>query len=133
MISLHCSNLLKRKYFTILFYVDLMKMNVYLFFVHSIFLPVYFLKKPILLYSSLIFNFYMFLYYRELNELRKPSSDNPEILRFFKYMKAAKDGQDGQECDVVYSECSTTRSNNDSAPMVSTFNEINKLVQARKF
>lgn len=69
---------------------------------------------------------------RELNELRKPSSDNPEILRFFKYMKAAKDGQDGQECDVIYSECSTTRANGENAPMVSTFNEINKLVQARK-
>ncbi|XKL63305.1 hypothetical protein PGB90_005669 [Kerria lacca] len=68
---------------------------------------------------------------RELNELRKPSSDNPEILRFFKYMKAAKDGQDGQECDVIYSECTTTRANSESAPMVSTYNEINKLVQAR--
>lgn len=57
-------------------------------------------------------------------------------MRFFKYMKAAKDGQDGQgqdgqECDVIYSECTTTRANSENAPMVSTYNEINKLVQAR--
>lgn len=46
-------------------------------------------------------------------------------------MKAAKDGQDGQECDILYSECTTTRASSENAPMVSTYNEINKLVQAR--
>jgi hypothetical protein len=35
----------------------------------------------------------------ELKELKKPTSDNPEILRFFKYMRAAKDGQDGIDCN----------------------------------
>lgn len=69
--------------------------------------------------------------FRELNELRKPSSENPEILRFFKYMKAAKDGQDNQECEVIYSACVTQRSPDDSVPMMTTYNEINKLVQAR--
>ncbi|VVC33465.1 Protein of unknown function DM4/12,Protein of unknown function DUF1676 [Cinara cedri] len=68
---------------------------------------------------------------RELNELRKPSSENPEILRFFKYMKAAKDGQDNQECEMVFSACVSQRSPDDSVPMVTTYNEINKLVHAR--
>ncbi|KAK6618813.1 hypothetical protein RUM43_013204 [Polyplax serrata] len=68
---------------------------------------------------------------RELNELRKPSTDNPDILRFFKYMKAAKDGQDGVECSREYPGCSNTK-DSVSSPMVKTFNEINKLVQARK-
>ncbi|XP_050537264.1 uncharacterized protein LOC126903229 [Daktulosphaira vitifoliae] len=68
---------------------------------------------------------------RELNELRKPSTENPEILRFFKYMKAAKDGQDGQNCELVFSGCATQRSPDDSVPMMTTYNEINKLVQAR--
>lgn len=69
--------------------------------------------------------------YRELNELRKPSSENPEILRFFKYMKAAKDGQDNQACELIFSSCVSQRSPDDSVPMMTTYNEINKLVQAR--
>lgn len=69
--------------------------------------------------------------FRELNELRKPSSENPEILRFFKYMKAAKDGQDNQQCELVFSSCVSQRSPDDSVPMMTTYNEINKLVQAR--
>lgn len=68
---------------------------------------------------------------RELNELRKPSSDNPEILRFFRYMKAAKDGQDGARCDMVHNNCIAPTTLSDASPMVTTFNDINKLVQAR--
>lgn len=41
------------------------------------------------------------LYFSELNELRKPTADNPDILRFFKYMRAAKDGQDGLDCNYM--------------------------------
>lgn len=46
-------------------------------------------------------------------------------------MKAAKDGQDNQECDYVFPACVSPRSPDDSVPMMTTFNEINKLVQAR--
>lgn len=68
---------------------------------------------------------------RELNELKKPTSDNPDILRFFRYMRSAKDGQDGIDCELSYKECSTF--NDMSGPaMINTFNDINKLVQARK-
>ena len=70
---------------------------------------------------------------RELNELRKPSTDNPEILRFFRYMKAAKDGQDGQDCMRIYPGCSAINNNNSaSPPMIKTYHDINKLVQARR-
>ncbi|KAG8262567.1 hypothetical protein J6590_051055 [Homalodisca vitripennis] len=69
---------------------------------------------------------------RELNELRKPSTDNPEILRFFRYMKAAKDGQDGEVCERVYGGCALPLDTQGRPPMVTTFNDINKLVQARK-
>ncbi|KRT84298.1 hypothetical protein AMK59_2386 [Oryctes borbonicus] len=68
---------------------------------------------------------------RELNELRKPVSDNPEILRFFKYMKAAKDGQDGEEC-LAHMGCPMLSAENTSPAMLTTFKDINKLVQARK-
>ena len=68
-------------------------------------------------------------YFRELNELKRPTTDNPHILRFFKYMKAAKDGQDGVSCEQTY-ECNTLENSSNPA-MINTFNDINKLVHAR--
>ncbi|XP_058464059.1 uncharacterized protein LOC131438207 [Malaya genurostris] len=68
---------------------------------------------------------------RELNELRKPTNDNPDIMRFFRYMKAAKDGQDGVDCEQMHKECITYKDLSNPA-MVTTFNDINKLVLARK-
>ncbi|KAH8294756.1 hypothetical protein KR018_002602 [Drosophila ironensis] len=68
---------------------------------------------------------------RELNELRKPTSDNPDILRFFKYMRAAKDGQDGIDCDQSFPKCTELKDFENPA-MLATYNDINKLVQARK-
>lgn len=72
----------------------------------------------------------MSVYRRELNELRKPTSDNPDILRFFKYMRAAKLGQDQADCDQNFKLCVDLNENNPA--MVTTYNDINKLVQARK-
>ncbi|RLU18962.1 hypothetical protein DMN91_009320 [Ooceraea biroi] len=72
---------------------------------------------------------------RELNELRKPSSDNPDVLRFFRYMKAAKDGQDGVKCEDVYANCANAREDQtmkQNQAMLATYQDINKLVQARK-
>lgn len=69
--------------------------------------------------------------FRELNELRKPSLADPEILRFFRYMKAAKDGQDGRECQA-YGGCPSLTTHQASPAMLTTFNDINKLVLARK-
>lgn len=72
---------------------------------------------------------------RELNELRKPSSDNPDVLRFFRYMKAAKDGQDGVKCEDIYANCANAREDQSlkqNQAMLATYQDINKLVQARK-
>ncbi|KAL4707045.1 hypothetical protein ACJJTC_014324 [Scirpophaga incertulas] len=66
---------------------------------------------------------------RELNELRRPVSDNPEILRFFRYMRAARRGQEGSDCAVAHA-CAAT-----AAPahtMIAAYHDINKLVTARK-
>ncbi|XP_069961547.1 uncharacterized protein Osi24 [Bactrocera oleae] len=68
---------------------------------------------------------------RELNELRKPTSDNADILRFFKYMRAAKDGQDGIDCEKSFDRCQEFKDFENPA-MVSTYHDINKLVSARK-
>jgi hypothetical protein len=72
--------------------------------------------------------------FRELNELRKPSTDNPEILRFFRYMKAAKDGQDGADCIKTYPGCLPSSAHSSvQPPMIKTYHDIDKLVQARGF
>lgn len=84
--------------------------------------------------SNIIFHFnynhFFFDFHRELNELRKPTSDNVEILRFFKYMRAARDGQNGQNCNSAYKKCASSTDTEQPA-MLTTFNDINKLVQAR--
>ncbi|XP_066581786.1 uncharacterized protein Osi24 isoform X2 [Prorops nasuta] len=72
---------------------------------------------------------------RELNELRKPSSDNPDVLRFFRYMKAAKDGQDGVKCEDAYASCAIAREDQSlrqNQAMLATYQDIDKLVHARK-
>lgn len=71
------------------------------------------------------------IFHSELNELRKPTSDNVEILRFFKYMRSARDGQDGKNCHNIYKKCSSF-TDTDQPAMLTTYNDINKLVQARK-
>ncbi|XP_013185059.1 uncharacterized protein LOC106130704 [Amyelois transitella] len=67
---------------------------------------------------------------RELNELRRPVSDNPEILRFFRYMRAARRGQEGVDCMRAHPGCST--STTPEHTMIAAYHDINKLVSARK-
>ncbi|CAK9795214.1 hypothetical protein ANTPLA_LOCUS285 [Anthophora plagiata] len=72
---------------------------------------------------------------RELNELRRPSSDNPDVLRFFRYMKAAKDGQDGVKCEDTYANCAVAQedqTHRQNQAMLATYQDIDKLVHARK-
>ncbi|CAG4964276.1 unnamed protein product [Parnassius apollo] len=67
---------------------------------------------------------------RELNELRRPVSDNPEILRFFRYMRAARRGQEGTDCMRAFPSCDTNAT--PSHTMIAAYQDINKLVTARK-
>ncbi|XP_034949868.1 uncharacterized protein Osi24 [Chelonus insularis] len=72
---------------------------------------------------------------KELNELRKPANDNPDILRFFRYMKAATDGQDGVRCETAYTDCNIPRDDpslKQNQAMLATYQDIDKLVHARK-
>ncbi|KAK0089218.1 hypothetical protein PV325_008347 [Microctonus aethiopoides] len=72
---------------------------------------------------------------RELNELRRPAIDNTDILRFFRYMKAAKDGQDGIDCEDSYPHCNIGRDDpslRQNQAMLATYQDIDKLVHARK-
>ncbi|CAK1594321.1 unnamed protein product [Parnassius mnemosyne] len=67
---------------------------------------------------------------RELNELRRPVSDNPEILRFFRYMRAARRGQEGTDCMRAFPSCDSNAT--PSHTMIAAYHDINKLVTARK-
>ena len=71
----------------------------------------------------------------DLNDLRKPNADNPDVLRFFHYLKAAKDGQDGQKCQDIYASCETLNEDQvlkQNQAMLATYQDIDKLVHARK-
>lgn len=46
-------------------------------------------------------------------------------------MRAAKDGQDGVDCEQTFDKCTEFKDFENPA-MVSTYIDINKLVQARK-
>lgn len=46
-------------------------------------------------------------------------------------MRAAKDGQDGVDCEKAFDKCTEFKDFENPA-MVSTYHDINKLVQARK-
>jgi hypothetical protein len=49
-------------------------------------------------------------------------------------MKAAKDGQDGADCIKMYPGCSSSSAQNSvQPPVIKTYHDINKLVQARGF
>ncbi|XP_055587754.1 uncharacterized protein LOC129740169 isoform X2 [Uranotaenia lowii] len=43
---------------------------------------------------------------RDASELQKPTSTNAAVIRFYRYVQAARDGQDQRDCRQVYSVCS---------------------------
>jgi hypothetical protein len=48
-------------------------------------------------------------------------------------MKAAKDGQDGADCIQLHPGCTSSSAHtNVQPPMIKTYHDINKLVQARR-
>lgn len=73
---------------------------------------------------------YCIPFFRELNELRRPVSDNPEILRFFRYMRAARRGQESMDCMRAFPTCSSNAG--PAHTMIAAYHDINKLVTARK-
>lgn len=42
---------------------------------------------------------------RDSSELQKPSTMNPAVLTFYKYVKAARDGQDQKSCLSLNPKC----------------------------
>uniref|UniRef100_A0A182PN17 Uncharacterized protein n=1 Tax=Anopheles epiroticus TaxID=199890 RepID=A0A182PN17_9DIPT len=42
---------------------------------------------------------------RDASELQKPTSTNAAVVRFYRYVQAARDGQDQRDCQRIYSQC----------------------------
>ncbi|BES96898.1 Protein of unknown function (DUF1676) [Nesidiocoris tenuis] len=42
---------------------------------------------------------------RDPSELPKPTNDSPEVLRYFRYVSAARNGQDSKDCLSLYPHC----------------------------
>lgn len=54
---------------------------------------------------SLCFNFYFYVF-RDSKELQKPTTTNAPVIRFYRYVQAARDGQEKHDCLKTYAACS---------------------------
>ncbi|CAL8115424.1 unnamed protein product [Orchesella dallaii] len=63
-------------------------------------------------------------------ELKRPVTSSGKILRYFRYMKAAKDGQGGENCLDLYPKCNSDTDAVSSLPMIATFNQLSELMTA---
>lgn len=52
------------------------------------------------------------------------------ILRFFRYLKAARDGQDGVDCLARYSQCAQDTTSLSHKPIISTYQKVSRLMDA---
>ncbi len=48
---------------------------------------------------------FVFLSHRDPSELQKPSSLNSAVVRFYRYVQAARDGQNAKDCLLLYPAC----------------------------
>lgn len=44
--------------------------------------------------------------YRDTSELHAPVASNTAVIRFYRYVQAARDGQDQRDCMRIYAQCS---------------------------
>lgn len=44
-------------------------------------------------------------FHSDLSELPKPTTSNADVVRFFRYVQAARDGQDQRDCLQIYGQC----------------------------
>ncbi|CAL4068858.1 unnamed protein product, partial [Meganyctiphanes norvegica] len=66
----------------------------------------------------------------KLEELQKPKVSDERILRFFRYLKAAREGQDGNECLSRYPSCPTDTTRLSHKPTFNAFHKVELLMNA---
>lgn len=52
------------------------------------------------------------------------------ILRFFRYLKAARDGQDGVDCLARYPKCGQDTTSLSHKPIITTYQKVSRLMDA---
>ncbi|KAF2347677.1 hypothetical protein FHG87_021565 [Trinorchestia longiramus] len=67
-----------------------------------------------------------------LEELQKPQVADERILRFFRYLQAARSGQDGGDCIVKYSQCSQDTTRLAHKPILDAFHKVSDLMSHEK-
>ncbi|XP_071538905.1 uncharacterized protein [Panulirus ornatus] len=65
-----------------------------------------------------------------MEELQRPKVSDDRILRFFRYLRSAREGQDGSECQELYPECHIDTATLSHKPIMSTFERVSLLMDA---
>ncbi|XP_018022727.1 uncharacterized protein LOC108678769 [Hyalella azteca] len=63
-----------------------------------------------------------------LEELQKPQVADERILRFFRYLQAARTGQDGGDCQIKYSQCAQDTTRLAHKPILDAFHKVSGLM-----
>jgi len=63
-----------------------------------------------------------------LDELKKPKVSNERILRFFRYLQAARMGQDGEDCQAKYDRCHVDTSKLSHKPILDAYYKVSDLM-----
>ncbi|XP_068211884.1 uncharacterized protein [Palaemon carinicauda] len=66
----------------------------------------------------------------KLEELQRPKVSDERILRFFRYLKAAREGQDGSDCNAKYPECDIDTTQLSHKPIMNAFQKVSLLMNA---
>ncbi|XP_042223263.1 uncharacterized protein LOC121867414 [Homarus americanus] len=65
-----------------------------------------------------------------LEQLQRPKVADERILRFFRYLKAAREGQDGSDCGIKYPECRIDTTTFSHKPILNAFQKVSLLMDA---
>ena len=65
-----------------------------------------------------------------MEELQRPKVTDARILRFFRYLQAAKTGQDGNDCSIKYPVCSTDTTRLSHKPIMDAFKKVSVLMNS---
>ncbi|KAG7176991.1 hypothetical protein Hamer_G000208 [Homarus americanus] len=67
---------------------------------------------------------------KTLEQLQRPKVADERILRFFRYLKAAREGQDGSDCGIKYPECRIDTTTFSHKPILNAFQKVSLLMDA---
>lgn len=81
-------------------------------------------------YKPTFSSFFCSPFSRKLEELQRPKVSDERILRFFRYLKAAKEGQDGSDCQAKYPECLVDTTTLSHQPIMKAFEKVSILRNA---